>query len=136
MTDDPDPLKNGHDPRNDVLIKSGDELTMQKIEWLWSGWLARGKFHLLAGAKAAGKSTILFDIAARITADGATWPDGKPAPTGDVMVWSGEDDSLDTILPRFYAAGGVRRRLFFPMATLDNGKERPFDPSTDIEILI
>ena len=53
---------NGHAPAkgNDnarILIQSGEGLTMEKIEWLWSGWLARGKFHLLAGGKAVGKST-------------------------------------------------------------------------------
>jgi len=132
---------NGHAPAkgNDnarILIQSGEGLTMEKIEWLWSGWLARGKFHLLAGGKAVGKSTVLFDLMARITAEDATWPDGTPTPSGDVMVWSGEDGIQDTILPRFYAAGGVRSRIFFPTTTYINGAERPFDPSTDIDMLI
>jgi putative DNA primase/helicase len=121
--------------RGDVLIRSGEELTMKKIEWLWPGWLARGKFHMLAGKKGAGKSTILFDLMARLTA-GVDWPDGKPASPGDVMVWSGEDGIEDTILPRFYAAGGVRSRIFFPTTTRIDGAERPFDPSTDIGPLI
>jgi hypothetical protein len=123
-----------HDDRR-ILVQSGEELTMEKIEWLWSGWLARGKFHLLAGGKGAGKSTILFDLMARITA-GTTWPDGTPAPLGDVMVWSGEDGIQDTILPRFYAAGGVRSRIKFPTTTMVDGVARRFDPSTDIDALI
>jgi putative DNA primase/helicase len=135
--DDPGPFKNGHTSNHiDVLIQSGDSRTMKKIEWLWPGWLARRKFHLLAGAKATGKSTVLFDVAARITAEGAKWPDGRESPTGDVIVWSGEDDIDDTILPRFYAAGGDRSRIFFPTTTVDRGEGRPFDPSTDIEALI
>jgi putative DNA primase/helicase len=131
------PDANGRDPNHgDVLIQCGEGLTMEKIEWLWRGWLARGKFHLLAGSKGAGKSTILFDLMARITAENVDWPDGTPAPTGDVMVWSGEDGMRDTILPRFYAAGGVLSRFHFPTVTRVNGAERPFDPSTDIERLI
>lgn len=135
-----DGMPNGHAPKGDdnarILIQSGEGLTMEKIEWLWPGWLARGKFHLLAGGKGAGKSTILFDLMARQTA-GADWPDGKPAaPAGDVLVWSGEDGIRDTILPRFYAAGGVRSRIHFPTTTRINGAERPFDPSTDIGMLI
>jgi predicted ATPase len=35
---------------------------MKKINWLWRGWLARGKFHLLAGSKGAGKSTLLLRL--------------------------------------------------------------------------
>jgi hypothetical protein len=118
-----------------ITLRAGNELIMKKIDWLWPGWLAHGKFHLIAGGKGAGKSTLLFDLMARITA-GATWPDGKPAPAGDVMVWSGEDGIEDTILPRFYAAGGVRDRIFFPMTTNTGGVEPRFDPSTDINPLI
>jgi hypothetical protein len=119
-----------------IVTQTGEGLTMEKIEWLWPGWLARGKFHLLAGGKGAGKSTILFDLMARITAEGATWPDGTLAPTGDVMIWSGEDGIRDTILPRFYAAGGVRSRIHFPLVTRVDGQDRPFDPSIDINMLI
>jgi putative DNA primase/helicase len=122
--------------KNVVLLQCAEGVAMEKIEWLWPGWLARGKFHLIAGGKAAGKSTIVFDLMARITAEGATWPDGKPAPTGDVMIWSGEDGVRDTILPRFCAAGGVPSRLHFPTTTRIAGTERPFDPSTDIGMLI
>jgi hypothetical protein len=128
------PWANGRDTT--VLIQSGEEFTMEKIEWLWPGWLARGKFHLLAGSKGAGKSSILFDLMARHTTE-ALWPDGATAaPAGDVMVWSGEDGIEDTILPRFYAAGGAPKRIFFPTRTLRNGEERPFDPSTDMDMLI
>src|ERR1700756_3507211 len=98
---------NGYDAtENRILLQSGEELPLEKIKWLWPGWLARGKFHVLAGSKGAGKSTILFDLMARLTSDRETWPDGVPAPSGDVMVWSGEDGIQDTILPRFHAAGG------------------------------
>jgi hypothetical protein len=130
-----EPRPNGHDPKIRISIQSGEEFTMEKIEWLWPGWLARGKFHLLAGGKGAGKSTISFDLLARHTA-GTPWPDGTPTTPGDVMVWSGEDGIKDTILPRFYAAGGVRSRIHFPTSTWVNGAERPFDPSTDIDALI
>jgi putative DNA primase/helicase len=116
-----------------VCIEHGNEVNMEKIEWLWPGWLARGKFHLLAGSKGAGKSTILFDLIARLTA-GSVWPDKSPVSThGDVMIWSGEDGIKDTVLPRFYAAGGDLSRIHFPVSTIVYGEKRPFDPSTDIE---
>jgi putative DNA primase/helicase len=151
--DDPDPPRkaartrsrrqgNGSwpDEYNDVAqihLERGDGLPMEKIEWLWPGWLARGKFHLLAGSKGAGKSTILFDLMARLST-GAAWPDGNPASSpSNVMVWSGEDGITDTILPRFYAAGGDRKRIYFPTtATMTDGTKRQFDPSTDMSALI
>jgi hypothetical protein len=119
----------------DVLIESAGNRAIEKIDWLWPGWLARRKFHILAGAKAAGKSTVIIDLMARITA-GSTWPDGTPAPTGNVIIWSGEDDIDDTILPRFVAAGGIKSRLFPIEHTREGEHIRSFDPSTDMERLL
>lgn len=94
-----------------IRIKTGKDFAMQKIDWLWPGWLAAGKLHLLAGMKATGKSTIAFDLAAAVSA-GGQWPDGSPAPLGDVLIWSGEDGIEDTILPRFAVAGGHLGRVY------------------------
>jgi hypothetical protein len=119
-----------------VLIRKATEESLEKIEWLWRGWLASGKFHILAGSKGTGKSTLLYDLAARLTA-GPSWPDGTPVATRrDAMIWSGEDGIRDTILPRFVIAGGDRNRLYFPTHTFVDGEKRPFDPSTDIEALV
>jgi hypothetical protein len=108
---------------------------MEHIDWHWPGWLAYGKFHVLAGGKAAGKSTIGFDLMARTTV-GADWPDGTPAPIGDVIVWSGEDAIEDTILPRFYAAGGDLERIYpIKRVQLSADEDRPFDPSLDLDVL-
>ena len=132
------PAENGHDDKEEdqTLLSNGDELTMEPIDWHWKGHLAYGKFHLLAGSKGAGKSTICFDFMA-VTTIAGTWPDGSAAPIGDVLVWSGEDDAADTILPRFVAAGGDRKRINIVQGTLSKGGvKRSFDPSTDIPSLI
>lgn len=128
---------NGHDRLHGQGIprKPGTEFELQKIEWLWPGWLARKKLHLFAGAKAAGKSTIAFDLMARMSI-GGQWPDGSPAPLGDVLIWSGEDGIEDTILPRFVAAGGDLARVYPIKTVVTAGGSRPFDPSTDIAALI
>ena len=44
-------------------VKNGEDFEMTKVEWLWRGWLARGKLHLIAGAKGTGKSTVAYDLA-------------------------------------------------------------------------
>jgi hypothetical protein len=108
-----------------IRPKSGETFEMQKINWLWKGWLALGKFHLLAGSKGAGKSTVIFDLFATLSV-GGNWPDGTPAPCGDVVVWSGEDGIEDTILPRFYAAGGDLKRIYPIKNIISNGITRPF----------
>ena len=108
---------------------------MRKISWSWPGWLARGKLHILGGQKGTGKSTIAFDLFAQITCEGK-WPDGSPAPLGDVLIWSGEDDIEDTILPRIVVAGGDPERVCFIDGIVVNGVKRAFDPATDMASLL
>src|SRR5436189_5769474 len=74
-----------------AIVKTGRGYNMRKVAWLWPGWLARGKLHILGGAKGAGKSTIGFDLLAQLSRAGK-FPDGTRAPLGDSLVWSGEDD--------------------------------------------
>src|SRR5262249_12479385 len=126
------PAKNGHNnfSRATVTLKSGSEITPIPIRWRWQGWLAEGKLEILAGAVSTGKTTIAIALAATITS-GGKWPDGTQAEAGDVLVWSGEDDPEDTLLPRFLAAGGVRERIHFVKGVIEQGKDRQFDPSTD-----
>jgi len=118
-----------------IKLKRGKDYPMQKIEWLWPGWLATGKLHLLGGGKGAGKSTIAFDLLAQITC-GGKWPDGTTAPLGDVLIWSGEDDIKDTILPRFAVAGGDHGRVCFIDSIIVDGQKRSFDPASDMPALL
>jgi putative DNA primase/helicase len=118
-----------------VLIKRGSGYQMRKISWAWPGWLALGKLHVLGGQKGAGKSSLAFDLLAQITS-GGKWPDGTSAPLGDVLIWSGEDDIEDTILPRFAVAGGNRDRVCFIEGVIVDDVKRAFDPAIDMANLI
>jgi hypothetical protein len=95
-----------------VLVARGDTLPVKPVRWMWDGWLAHGKLHVLAGAPGTGKSTIAIAFAAVVTT-GGPWPDGMECAPGHVLVWSDEDDPADTLLPRFLAAGGDPRRLTY-----------------------
>ena len=127
---------NGHDAMDArVTFKKGSEATMQKIDWLWRGWLAQGKLHVLGGQKGTGKSSIAFDLTAQITC-GGEFPDGSRAPLGDVLVWSGEDDIGDTILPRMVVAGADRDRVYFIDGVIVNGLKHAFDPAINMPGLL
>ncbi|KUY52458.1 AAA family ATPase [Burkholderia sp. RF2-non_BP3] len=63
---------------------------------------------------------------------GGRWPDGEPCEVGNVLMWSGEDDAADTLLPRLVAAGGDPSRVFFVKGTRWNGEVQPFDPARDM----
>jgi putative DNA primase/helicase len=125
----------GADNESRVVLLRGDGLRVEPIRWLWDGWLARGKLHMLAGAPGSGKSTIALTLAAVVTAGGC-WPDGTECTPGQVLVWSGEDDPADTLLPRLLAAGGDPRRFHIVTGTVDRDGPRQFDPATDIPALL
>lgn len=114
-----------------VDLVRADGIEPEPFRWLWKDWLARGKLHILGGAPGAGKTTICLRVAAAVS-NGGVWPDGTLAPTGNVIIWSGEDDPADTLVPRLIAAGAETRRIFFVGGVREGGKERAFDPSKDI----
>ena len=117
-----------------VVLVNGADLTPEPVRWLWPDWLALGKLHILAGAPGQGKTTIALAMAATLTI-GGRWPDGSRCSPGNVLIWSGEDDPADTLLPRLIASGADRARCFFVSGTRIDGEVEPFDPARDMAAL-
>jgi putative DNA primase/helicase len=117
--------------RDGVILIRGSEIEPEPISWLWPQWLALGKLHLLAGAPGQGKTTIALAMAATVTT-GAHWPCSSRCAPGNVLIWSGEDDPTDTLLPRLIAMGADRSRIYFVQGARVDGEVVPFDPSSHI----
>jgi hypothetical protein len=119
-----------------VTIMQGSMIQERPITWLWDGYLPAGKLTLLAGAGGTGKSTIAFNFASIVTNAGA-WPDGTRCNvTGNVLIWSSEDDPSDTIKPRLMAVGANPQRYGVISGTVDEqGQSRPFDAASDMAAL-
>ena len=120
-------------PERVELIRA-DGLTPQPIRWLWPGWLAKGKLHVLAGAPGTGKTTIAIDLAACVTS-GRPLPSGWRPERGNVLIWSGEDDPADTLVPRLLAAGADVTRVHCVGDVRGPDGPRPFDPAHDVDKL-
>ena len=131
-SDDGEKTLHNHEPKINLI--RGSDLTPKPVNWLWNGWLAAGKFHILGGAPGTGKTTISIALAATVTV-GGTWPDGTKAEQGNVLIWTGEDDPADTLVPRVIAAGGDPSRVYFIGGVSSGGHHRQFDPATDIGAL-
>ncbi len=117
-----------------VRLIGADTIEPRPIAWLWPGWLARGKLHVLAGAPGTGKTTIALHMAACISA-GSPLPSSWKPPRGRVVIWSGEDDPADTLVPRLRAAGADLSRVHFVGPVEDCDSSRGFDPAHDVPAL-
>lgn len=118
----------------EIVMVKANNLQPKPVRWLWNGWLAKGKFHILAGAPGQGKTTIALSMAATISS-GGTWPDGTRCIAGDVIIWSGEDDPADTLMPRLKAMGANLERCHFIKGMTEDGHVVPFDPAKHIGAL-
>lgn len=118
-----------------VVLKCAADLEPSPVRWLWQYWLALGKLHILAGAPGQGKTTLALGMAATVTI-GGRWPDGTGCTQGNVLIWSGEDDPADTLLPRLLAAGADRARCYFIEGARRDGEVVPFDPARDLRQLL
>lgn len=136
MTTIPELIDNAGRPAaiKDVELKVASAIPVQPIHWLWPGWLAQGKLHVLAGAPGTGKTTIAIALAATVSC-GGRWPCGATTRPGNVLVWSGEDDPADTLVPRLIAAGADLGRVWFVGDTRDGVDVRSFDPARDLPAL-
>lgn len=118
----------------DVGLIRASDITPEPIAWLWIGWLAAGKMHVFGGAPGTGKTTISMALAATATT-GGNWPDGTSCVAGNVVIWSGEDDPADTLIPRLVLSGADLSRVFFISDIRDGNERRSFDPARDMEPL-
>ena len=65
----------------DSHVRSMSGVHARPVEWLWPGWVPLGKLTVIDGDPGVGKSTLLLDLAARLSRDGIM-PDGARGPLG------------------------------------------------------
>jgi putative DNA primase/helicase len=119
-----------------VSLRCASQIEMEPVSWLWPEWLAAGKLHMLGGIPGTGKTTISLSLGATLSR-GGSWPDGTPLKrSGHVLIWSGEDDAADTLVPRLSAMGADLDRIHIVSGVSDHNGIRPFDPAQDMPALI
>ena len=117
-----------------VQLVCAADIAPRAIQWLWPGWLAKGMLHIVAGDGGTGKTTTMLTVAATISSGGKL-PDGKSAPVGNVLIWTGEDDIERVVVPRLQEAGANLRNVYIIRGVRDDEGARPFDPATDMRDL-
>ena len=123
------------DDRSKLDLVRVFDVTMESINWLWPGRIAKGKISLIAGHPGLGKSQVTISIAATVST-GGLWPvDNVPAEVGNVVFLSAEDDIADTLKPRLLASGADTERIEVIESVRDRNRPRLFSFTADLEKL-
>jgi len=93
----------------DSLIRM-DEVEPEAVDWLWLKRFPCRTLSLIAGRGGVGKSTIAYDIAARLST-GSDFPDGSQGVQARTLIVSAEDAASITIRPRLDAAGADASKI-------------------------
>ncbi len=110
------------------------DLEKRPVVWLWRDWVPLGKLTLLDGDPGLGKSTLLLDLAARVSHKGLM-PDGSPGVRGHVVILSAEDGAEDTIRPRLEAAGAVLEHIHGLAQVNEGNEDRCLEIPRDLPLL-
>src|SRR5262252_7265677 len=113
----------------EVRVRRLTSIEPKPVDWLWPGWIPAGTVTVLDGDPGLGKSTLLLDLAARVSR-GLSMPDGSRggAPAG-VVILSAEDDPARVIRPRLELAGADLERVALVSILTGDGAER--EPTID-----
>lgn len=92
------------------LINMSDVQT-QEIKWLWYPFIAYGKMTIVQGDPGDGKSTLVLNIAAKLSRGERLEPEMNIDKPVNVIYQTAEDGLADTVKPRLEQAGADCSRI-------------------------
>ena len=86
------------------MIKMSD-IEAQEIEWLWYPYITYGKLAIVQGDPGDGKTTLILNLAAKLTKGEGLDENMKVTEPMNVIYQTAEDGLADTVKPRLLQAG-------------------------------
>ena len=86
------------------MIKMSD-IEAQEIEWLWYPYIAYSKLAIVQGDPGDGKTTLILNLAAKLTKGEGLDENMKVTEPMNVIYQTAEDGLADTVKPRLLQAG-------------------------------
>ena len=92
------------------MIKMSD-VQSQTVDWLWYPFIPYGKLTIIQGDPGDGKTTLVLNIAARLSKGEGLDNDMKVTEPVNIIYQTAEDGLADTVKPRLELAEAVCERL-------------------------
>jgi len=127
------------DTKRKLQVRSLEGVEPKEVGWVFSGRIPAGMLTLIAGEPGLGKSTMVADLAARVSSGRCL-----PVPSeqtemlpGRVIILTAEDDIERVVVPRLLAAGADMAQIETIEGTRVQGdsSDRPFDLELDLHLL-
>lgn len=87
------------------------DVQASSIDWLWYPFIPYGKLTIIQGDPGDGKSTLVLNIAARLSKGEGLDDEMKPTEPINVIYQTAEDGLADTVKPRLELAGADCSRI-------------------------
>ena len=92
------------------MIKMSD-VQSQTVDWLWYPFIPYGKLTIIQGDPGDGKTTLVLNIAARLSKGEGLDSDMKVTEPVNIIYQTAEDGLADTVKPRLELAKAVCERI-------------------------
>lgn len=111
---------------DDLISVLASTIGLRNVEWLWPDRIPLGKLTLFVGNPDNGKSLVAAYVVATITTQ-RRWTDGANSLSGEVLIFSDEDDRRDTTVPRLKASGADLHKVYFETMRVGKPNETPVE---------
>ncbi len=87
--------------KNGLQMIKMSEIQSQEVSWLWYPFIPYGKLTIIQGDPGDGKTTLVLNIAAKLSRGEGLDSEMKLSEPMNVIYQSAEDGLADTVKPRF-----------------------------------
>ena len=95
------------------------EVESQEVKWLWYPFIPYGKLTIIQGDPGDGKTTLVLNIAAKLSKGECLDSDMDVQDPVNVIYQTAEDGLADTVKPRLELAGRTVKRYWLLMKVIN-----------------
>ena len=104
-------MQQKNDNKTELKMIKMSDVQSQTVDWLWYPFIPYGKLTIIQGDPGDGKTTLVLNIAARLSKGEGLDNDMKVTEPVNIIYQTAEDGLADTVKPRLELAEAVCERI-------------------------